>query len=149
MAPPRKSEAELARPRYRRGGSQEVTTRGIRRPADGFPPDPNWHPAVLRLYESVKDSGSETFYQQSDWAMLWMLCNDMSKLQNQQRPSAVMLQTIYNQLGNMLLTESDRRKVRIELHAPPAQKTDHRKAGQAAYGTVTKLDDKRVEHLDD
>ena len=74
-----KPQAELARDRSRKGGEVKEVTVGERRPVTwNLEPDPDWHPIAIRLYESVRTSGQADFYQDSDWAMLYSLCDDLS-----------------------------------------------------------------------
>jgi hypothetical protein len=80
--------------------------------------DPEWHKIAKDLYNSTKRSGQADFYQQSDVAMLWSLCEDLSVYKNSTKRSGQMLQTIYSTFSNLLITEGDRRRVRIELHEP-------------------------------
>lgn len=135
MAPgpvPRR-EAELARPLHRRGAEQRRTTRGVARPAAIPDHDPEWHPIAIQLYLACQDSGQADFYQTSDWAMLWSLCEDLSQYKSQSRRSGQMLAAIYGQMNSLLITEGERRRVRIELDAPAADNPE--KAGVVAINS--------------
>lgn len=81
--------------------------------------DPQWHPIAIQLYLSLAESGQADFYQSSDWAFAHSVCDDLSyiKLQGQRR-SAQMLQTVYSALERLLVSEGDRRRVRLELQQP-------------------------------
>ena len=123
---PRRSE-DLARPRERKGGDQVPVTKGQLRPVRIPAADPKWHPIAKRLYNACKTSGQSDFYQNSDWMMLWSVCEDLSFYKTPRvsrdgeeysKRSGQMLQTIYTAMERLLVTEGDRRRVRIELSAP-------------------------------
>lgn len=117
-------------PAPKRSGEGHRTTqaraekRGITKAA-GFdgdytppPADPEWHPIAKDLYEAAKVSGQTRFYQPSDWAILYTLCDDVSWYKLQPRRSATMLAAFSSLMSNLLLNEADRRRVGIELHKP-------------------------------
>jgi len=123
---PNRSE-DLARPRERKGKDIVPVTKGTLRPVRIPAADRNWHPIARRLYNSLKTSGQRDFYQNSDWALAWSICEDLSlykmPLVNRDgeeyyKRSGQMLQTIYTAMERLLVTEGDRRRVRIELSAP-------------------------------
>lgn len=110
---------DLARPRSRKGGDQQPVTQGILRDV-GTPldPDPGWHPIAVELYEALGRSGQCDFYQDSDWAFAWSVCDDLSYAKRSGKRSGQLLQTIYSAMERLLVTEGDRRRVRLELTAP-------------------------------
>jgi hypothetical protein len=116
-------ESDLARPRSRKGSEEQETKRGMMRPVRIPRADPDWHTAAKQLYESLKKSGQSDFYQQSDWAYAWALMDDFSHYKKAGKRSAQMAQTLYSALGNLLVTEGDRRRVRIELQEPEPETT--------------------------
>jgi hypothetical protein len=77
--------------------------------------DPLWHPIASRLWESLALSGQSKFYEPSDWALAFSVMDDLSEYKQQSRRSAQMLASIYTQMGSLLITEGDRRRVGIEL----------------------------------
>ncbi|GGN40194.1 hypothetical protein FHR83_007095 [Actinoplanes campanulatus] len=111
-------EADLARPRERKGADQQSVTRGTARPAKAPNADRSWHPIAQRLWDAAKESGQSDFYQASDWALLYSLCEDLSVYKKSTKRSGQMLQTIYSAFERLLIAEGDRRRVRIELHEP-------------------------------
>ena len=96
-----------------------------------LPADPEWHPIAIRLYEACSSSGQSAYYQNSDWALLYSICEDLShykqgskmvdrntgELVNKAR-SGQMLQSIYSALERLMVAEGDRRRLRVELEAP-------------------------------
>lgn len=116
-------EDDLARPRSRKGSEEQETKKGQMRPVRIPRADPEWHHAAKQLYDSLKKSGQADFYQQSDWAYAWALMDDFSHYKKSSKRSAQMAQTLYSALGNLLVTEGDRRRVRIELQEPEPEET--------------------------
>ncbi|MFY1688168.1 hypothetical protein [Plantactinospora sp. WMMB782] len=133
---------DLARPRERKGGDTQPVTKGKARPIFWPEPDPDWHPIALMLWESCQISGQADFYQQSDIALLYSLCEDLSHyktstyvdkdgVERTAKRSGQMLQTIYSSFERLLIAEGDRRRVRLEL--------DEEEQGEDA--SVTVMDD--------
>jgi hypothetical protein len=109
-------EADLARPRSRKGSDQQAVTKGEMRPVRWLEADSTWHPIAIELYNACEESGQSDFYQQSDIAILYSLCEDLSQFKKSNKRSGQMAQTIYSAMERLLVTEGDRRRVRIELH---------------------------------
>lgn len=93
-----------------------------------------WHPVAKRLFDSLKESGQRVFYEPSDWAVAFLMCESLSlDLQPQfvgfaqtgrdstEAEYAVIplkgasLSAYLKGLASLLVTEGDRRRVRIEL----------------------------------
>ncbi|MFE4451431.1 hypothetical protein [Streptomyces sp. NPDC056796] len=120
---PNRSE-DLARPRERKGSDVQAVTKGLMREVKVPNGDRNWHPIAKRLWDSLKSSGQADFYQNSDWAFAYSLCEDLSYYKKSGKRSGQMLQTIYSAFERLLVAEGDRRRVRIELTEPvPEQDT--------------------------
>lgn len=119
MPAPRKRESELQRPRSRKGSASTAdVTKGEARAVRIPHGDPNWHPAVKRLYDSLRTSGQTDFYQNSDWAYAWFVMEQLDRFVRAGRPSAQMFQALDTALERLMLTETSRRKARIELERP-------------------------------
>lgn len=110
--------SDLSRSRDANRGDRPSLVKGERRPVTIPHAGKDWHPAARRIYDSIKTSGQSDFYQNSDWAYAWSVCDDLSNFKNMSRPSAQMAAVVYTALGNLLLTEGDRRRARIELEHP-------------------------------
>jgi hypothetical protein len=98
-------------------------------------PDPLWHPIARRWYESLGESGQSRFYEPSDWAAAQYAAEAMTRNLNNDRFSAQLFTGIWSALNDLLTTEGDRRRVRMELQRP--------KTGDDPAG-VTVLDDYRT-----
>lgn len=107
--------SDLSRERDANRGDRPELKHGEKRPVTIPHGDKDWHPAAVRLYNALKTSGQSDFYQNSDWAFAWSLCDDLSDYKNQGRRSAQMAATIYSAFTSLLVTEGDRRRARIEL----------------------------------
>lgn len=121
---PNRSE-DLARPRSRKGGDQQEVTKGVAR--EVIVPrvsDKEWHPIAKRVWDAAKTSGQADFYQNSDWAMLYSLCDDLSYYKKSGKRSSQMLAAIMAGLTSLMLTEGDRRRARLELEAPTPEGGD-------------------------
>ena len=147
---------------------------GVARPTRVHQPKSTWDQAVKDLFVSFAESGQVDFWQESDWAFAYLVCEDLSEYRKQQREhirsrklleawvrdaswmkpdereaaglarakplvtppvSAVKLQTAYENLARLMVTEADRRRVHVELDEPVveeqsasvAQMEDYRK----------------------
>lgn len=117
-----KREDELQRPRSRKGGDAgKAATRLDLLPVSIPRADPNWHPMALRIWNGLKTSGQRELLQNSDWALAFSLLDDLTHYKNSQRRSPEMLKAILGGLEKLMLTETDRRKIRVELHAPQVE----------------------------
>jgi hypothetical protein len=117
-------EADLARPRARKGADQQAVTKGTARKVKWPAVDPEWHPLARDIYLGCKQSGQTDFYQQSDVAILRSLMDDLPVAKrNPGQRSGQLLQTLYSSLPNLLVTEGGRRRVRIELNEPAEKST--------------------------
>lgn len=110
---------DLARPLERRGGDQQPVTKGRSRTATVPKLDLDWHPIAQLVWNGVIESGQADFYESSDYAVLYSICEDLSYYKNAGRRSGQMLATIYSALSSLLVTEGDRRRVRLELEGEP------------------------------
>lgn len=99
-------------------------------------PDELWHPIARRWYEALAASGQSRFYEPSDWAAAQYAAEAMSRNLNAgQRFSAQLFTAIWSAMNDLLTTEGDRRRVRMELQRPATGKADE---------GVTVLDDYRA-----
>ena len=73
------------------------------------------HPFVAELYESMKKSAQRKYFEPSDWAKAKITLHFLNKLIWTSKPSAQMLATVESMMSTLLLTEGDRRRMRIEV----------------------------------
>lgn len=84
--------------------------------------NPEWHPIAMQWYESLPKSGQSHYYQASDWATAFMCADLISREfhraddpETKKGVSAMMVHEIFAQAGNLLTTEGERRRLRLEL----------------------------------
>jgi hypothetical protein len=99
-------------------------------------PDPGWHPAALRWWDSLAESGQSKWYEPSDWAMAWVTAELLSGQLKTVKRSSVMISAIWDAMGKLLITEADRRRLRIEL-----ERGDPEKAEKERKAKVTRMRD--------
>jgi len=114
--------------------------------------DPNWHPMVTEWFESLEASGQSTFYEPSDWATAVLLAEVMSRELGEQaivvgkgdqarieyvkQPvTGAVLTAWLRGAGSLMVTEGDRRRMRLELIRPQPD------AGEGEGGNVSYFDD--------
>lgn len=144
-------EADLNRPRSRKGSDQQETIKGIAYEATVPEMDEDWHPIAKMLWQAMLESGQSDFYQSTDWAIAYSLCEDLTRYKEPQvnsktgelyhKRSGQMLQTIYSAMGDLLLTEGQRRRIRMELAAPEDDETPASVTAIASYKQGLGLDE--------
>ena len=98
--------------------------------------DPAWHPIAAEWYRSLEVSGQSVFYQPSDWQTARYVAEAMSRNLEAGRFSAQLFAAVMSATSNLLTTEGDRRRLRIEL-----ERGTHTDADEDA--AVAALDDWR------
>lgn len=67
--------------RIRRNADYTPVTKGEagKHTAAPFEPNESWHPIAMMTWESLENSGQSAFYEESDWATAYFLCEAMSR----------------------------------------------------------------------
>jgi hypothetical protein len=79
-----------------------------------------WGEAATMIWNAMIESGGAAYYESSDYAVLYMVCDQVDHLYRQGgRRSPEFLRVIVQTLGALLATEGDRRKLHIELAKAP------------------------------
>lgn len=139
--PARSNDLSPAGERKRKSRGTDQITTGQLRPVTHIPEaDPNWHQIAIEFYESLETSGQADFYQDSDWMYAYSLCDDLSYYKKSGQRSSMMLTAIMSAMSNLLVTEGDRRRVRIELTAPEPEKADAAVLAIADYKQALEVD---------
>lgn len=97
--------------------------------------DPAWHPIALEWYRSLSKSGQSKFYEPSDWQVARYVAQAMSVNLTAGRFSAQLFAAVLSAMTNLLATEGDRRRLRLELERGATANPD----GDRADATVTEL----------
>lgn len=80
------------------------------------------HPVVKMLYDSLKNSAQTRFYEESDWGFARLTMYVLNDMLNSGQISAMKLTALNQMMSNLLLTEGDRRRVRLEIERTGDQK---------------------------
>lgn len=119
--PPNRSD-DLSRERDANRRGRAPVTKGLMREVVVPEANPNWHPIARMMYAAAQNSGMLDFYQQTDWAMIYSLMDDLSDMKYRRikygRVNGQELAVIYSSLSALGFTEGDRRRMRIELESP-------------------------------
>lgn len=98
-----------------------------------------WHPVARRLYDSLKTSGQSAFYEPSDWATAFLICESLSRdlkpvvifvsdegeVTTFEKPvSGQAMQAYLKGLAALGTTEGERRRMRIEIDHGDAKDDD-------------------------
>lgn len=86
---------------------------GADEPVEAPPLREGLHPLAVEWYESLARSGQSRFYEPSDWAAAMVLAEAID--QYGRRPQSTMLANILTGFQTLLVTEGDRRRMRLEL----------------------------------
>lgn len=122
-------EDNLARPRDRKGTDEQSAKRGLLQPiAIEWQADPEWTDFTKQVWESASASGMADFYQDTDYAELWFICQELDRYSAPRvymktgelyyKQSPEMVKALLTGLSNLGFTEGDRRRIRVELDAP-------------------------------
>jgi hypothetical protein len=91
-------------------------------PPLNMPFDP--HPMVVDFYDSLIISAQAQFFEPSDWEYARLVCFIMQGIVTTNRPSSEMFKALQTAMSNLLVTEGDRRRLRIEIARQPTKPQD-------------------------
>jgi hypothetical protein len=74
---------------------------------------PGLHPLAAAWYQSLSASGQSRFYEPSDWMTAQVIAEGIDSFARE--PRASLLSTILSGSANLMVTEGDRRRLRLEL----------------------------------
>ena len=75
----------------------------------------HWHPYVVGMYDALAESGQSQFFESSDWQFAFLLMERMSRLLERDDPAPAAWVGVDRGLARLLVTEGDRRQMRLEL----------------------------------
>ncbi len=70
---------------------------------------------VVDFYKSLQTSATARYYEPSDWEYARLTCFIMQTIVSSRKPSAEMFKALQTAMSNLLVTEGDRRRLRIEI----------------------------------
>lgn len=79
------------------------------------PADDSWHDIAKDWYVSLADSGQARFMEPSDWAGARYVAQAMSKNLQDGKFSAMLFNSVWSAMNDLLTTEGARRRVKIEV----------------------------------
>jgi hypothetical protein len=92
--------------------------------------DSEWHPTAKKWYQALRFSGQSAWYEASDWMEAYVAAEVLSEMLDAEKLSAMLFASWSSHTARLLVTEGDRRRVRIELEK--AGKDDPDKAAGVA-----------------
>lgn len=113
-----------------------VTTVEVSGPVEVPPASESWHELARDWYVSLSASGQRRHMEPSDWQAARYVAEVMSKNLRASRFSAQLFAAIWTAMGDLLTTEGERRRVKLEINRKPAKP-----GGEPAK--VARLDDYR------
>lgn len=156
--PAPKRDAERRRRNAREVETQKVDIGElIKLPVDIPTVPEEWHPTARFLFESFSKSGQAMFYEPTDWATIYVVCEQIHHNLSEKEvllgldgngepittrmvvpmPGAV-LNAVLKSMSMLLATEADRRRLSLELE---------RNKPEATVEGVTNISSKRRAHL--
>lgn len=82
---------------------------------DWYAPDEEWHQIAREWYLALQVSGQSVFYAQSDVATAYYLAEMISRSLAGDRVNGQLFGSIMSAMGDLVVTEGARRRVKIEL----------------------------------
>jgi len=105
-------------------------------PVAAPPADPEWHPLARGLYDALPESGQSQYFEPSDWQYAIWLAHETSLYLRSSKRSSMMLQTLMSGWADLMITEGQRRRSKLEIdRTPPPAEEDEDAA------TITSLDE--------
>lgn len=84
---------------------------------------PNPHPLIIDFYASLADSGQSQYYEPSDWQYARLTMVFLNDLLRSNRVNGNILQVVNSMLSSLLVTEGERRRVRMEVERGQTEST--------------------------
>lgn len=98
----------------RRRNHVQVDRISVRGPVEAPPLDlADVHPLAAAMYEALARSAQAVYMEPSDWEYARWVAFVQSKAA--QKPTAMMVLAVDRMLSNLMVTEVDRRRVRVEI----------------------------------
>ena len=131
---PKRSEQRRRRNKPPTGETTKAPAASDGGDGDERKPHSRWHPVAKRIYQSAAQSGQARFYEESDWATLYLLCESIDRELKPQvvgmvegepvtraiPPKGASLAAWSKLMTSLLFTEGDRRRAQLELVRPDA-----------------------------
>lgn len=76
---------------------------------------------VQDFYDSLAESGQAVYYEPSDWQRARLLCYNLTNLMLSSLPSSQMYTACQRDMDALLVSEDQRRRVKLEIVRPGAE----------------------------
>lgn len=117
---PKRSEDRTRRNKENEAGLG--LTKGLARGVKKIPfAQGHWDKRTKEFYKSLKTSGMEAFYEDSDWQYAQVICEMLDRCLTKDRVSVGAWTEVLNGMASLGVTEAERRRMRIELADPPSE----------------------------
>ncbi len=113
-----------------------VTSVDVAGPVEIPPAEESWHPLAKDWYQSLAVSGQRAHMEPSDWAAARYVAEVMTRNLESGRFSSQLFAAVWTAMGDLLTTEGERRRVKLEINRKPAKP-------EGEDAKVTRLDDYR------
>ncbi len=120
-----------------KGEKNAITSINVTGPVAVPPVNPSWHELARDWYESLSTSGQARHFEPSDWAAARYVAEVMTQNLNASRFSAQLFAAVWQAMGDLLTTEGERRRVKLEINRKPPKP-------DGGPGKVARLDDYRA-----
>lgn len=97
----------------------------------------HWHPIAKAWFKALAESGQAVYFEPSDWQAARFVAESMTQNLKAKRFSAQLFAAVWAAMGDLLTTEADRRRARIEIERETGKKQS------TPAGAVPSLDDYR------
>lgn len=95
-----------------------------------------WHPIARDWYRSLARSGQARYYEPSDWQTARLIADQMTRLLTAEDPNAALLNAIVAASRDLMTTEGQRRRMRLELLRDAPQGDPAAKAAAADVDNI-------------
>lgn len=85
------------------------------------------HPLVVDFWGALGESAQNRYYEASDWQYARLVMEFLNRMLKSDKPNSMIFSTVNSMLGDLLVSEGSRRKVRMEIernNGKPNQDSD-------------------------
>lgn len=100
---------------HQAGGHAAGITKGVARRVSKPKPNPEWCDFAKYVFDAFGKSGTADWAQNTDWAAAWILAENVNDYLRTSRRSAMAMSEIRQMMGDLMYTESARRRAGVEL----------------------------------
>lgn len=125
---PMPHRSEEVKGHHRRNAESKVS-KGVAKKVTKPRADSDWCHFARYVYDAFGKSGISEYAQNTDWAMAWLLAENVNHYLKDNRRSSMAMSEIRQMMSALSYTEGDRRRIGIELDDPKVEEEDQGLAG--------------------